>query len=64
MATVPEKSGGWVASVFQAGYPGGYLVVSIGYGALFSLIGWRGLSQRIGAGRQPRGISGFGVSDR
>ncbi|WP_353249094.1 MFS transporter [Salinisphaera sp. T31B1] len=43
METVPRASRGFVSGLFQAGYPAGYLVASVVYGLLFSLIGWRGL---------------------
>lgn len=43
MESIPERSRGLVSGIFQAGYPAGYLVASIVYGALFTFIGWRGL---------------------
>lgn len=43
METIPQRSRGFVSGLFQAGYPAGYLVASIVYGALFAFIGWRGL---------------------
>lgn len=43
LETVPERSRGLVSGAFQAGYPAGYLVASIVYGALYALVGWRGL---------------------
>jgi len=43
METIPQRSRGFVSGLFQAGYPAGYLVASVIYGALFSFIGWRGL---------------------
>lgn len=43
METIPERARGVVSGLFQAGYPAGYLVASVVYGLLFTLIGWRGL---------------------
>ncbi|RJS95402.1 MFS transporter [Salinisphaera sp. Q1T1-3] len=43
MESIPAHARGFVSGLFQAGYPAGYLVASIVYGLLFSLIGWRGL---------------------
>lgn len=42
METVPARSRGLVSGMFQAGYPGGYLIASIVYG-LFAWLGWRDL---------------------
>ncbi|MGF7187549.1 MFS transporter [Robbsia andropogonis] len=42
METIPTRSRGLVSGMFQAGYPGGYLVASIVYG-LFAWLGWRNL---------------------
>jgi len=43
METIPAKARGIVSGLLQSGYPTGYLVASIVYGALFSVIGWRGM---------------------
>ncbi|MCY0389431.1 MFS transporter [Robbsia sp. Bb-Pol-6] len=43
METVPPRSRGLVSGLFQAGYPFGYLIASVVYGALVSAVGWRGL---------------------
>ena len=42
METIPARSRGLVSGMFQAGYPGGYLLAAIIYG-LFSSLGWREL---------------------
>lgn len=43
METIPAKARGIVSGLLQSGYPTGYLIASIIYGALFSVIGWRGM---------------------
>ncbi|HEY6483757.1 MAG TPA: MFS transporter [Steroidobacteraceae bacterium] len=43
LETIPVRSRGVVSGLLQAGYPTGYLLASIVYGALFPLIGWRGM---------------------
>ncbi len=43
METIPPKSRGIVSGLLQTGYPSGYLVASMVFGALFPLIGWRGM---------------------
>ncbi|MGH6665289.1 MAG: MFS transporter [Pseudolabrys sp.] len=43
METIPPKTRGIVSGLLQAGYPSGYLLASIVYGLLFSIIGWRGM---------------------
>ena len=43
METIPERSRGFVSGLFQAGYPAGYLIASIVYGAFFAFLGWRGM---------------------
>ncbi|MGH6967583.1 MAG: MFS transporter [Stellaceae bacterium] len=43
METIPPKARGIVSGLLQSGYPAGYFVASIVYGALFSVIGWRGM---------------------
>ncbi len=42
METIPTRSRGMVSGMFQAGYPGGYLIASIVY-FLFASLGWRDL---------------------
>jgi SHS family lactate transporter-like MFS transporter len=41
--TVPTRSRGFVSGLLQAGYPCGYLLAAVVYGALFPSIGWRGM---------------------
>jgi len=43
METIPPKARGLVSGLLQSGYPTGYFIASIVYGALFSVIGWRGM---------------------
>jgi Arabinose efflux permease len=43
METVPGRARGIVSGLFQAGYPLGYLIASIVYGLLSTIIGWRGM---------------------
>ncbi|MGH6876147.1 MAG: MFS transporter, partial [Rhizomicrobium sp.] len=43
METVRAQSRGIVSGLLQTGYASGYLLASVAYGALFPLIGWRGL---------------------
>jgi SHS family lactate transporter-like MFS transporter len=43
MESIPPKTRGIVSGLLQAGYPSGYLLASIVYGLLFSIIGWRGM---------------------
>ncbi len=43
METIPERSRGVISGLLQAGYPSGYLLASVVYGLLFTLIGWRGM---------------------
>jgi MFS family permease len=43
MESIPPKTRGIVSGILQAGYPSGYLLVSIVYGVLFTTIGWRGM---------------------
>jgi SHS family lactate transporter-like MFS transporter len=43
METIPPQSRGLISGVLQAGYPSGYLLASIAYGALYSTVGWRGM---------------------
>lgn len=43
LETVPPRSRGVVSGVFQAGYPGGYLIASLVNLLLGPVIGWRGM---------------------
>jgi SHS family lactate transporter-like MFS transporter len=43
METVPTRARGLVSGLLQAGYPSGYLLASIVFGALYPYIGWRGM---------------------
>ena len=43
METVPMKTRGMVSGILQEGYALGYLLAAVAYGALFDVIGWRGL---------------------
>lgn len=43
METIPDRSRGLMSGIFQAGYPGGYLLASIIFGLFFSSVGWRGM---------------------
>jgi MFS transporter, SHS family, lactate transporter len=43
MESVPPHARGFVAGLLQSGYPTGYFMASIVYGALFQYIGWRGM---------------------
>jgi MFS transporter, SHS family, lactate transporter len=43
METIPPHARGFVSGLLQSGYPTGYFLASIVYGALFSYIGWRGM---------------------
>lgn len=43
METIPDRSRGLMSGIFQAGYPGGYLLASIIYGLFYALVGWRGM---------------------
>src|SRR6202035_982438 len=43
MESVPPHARGFVSGLLQSGYPAGYFMASIVYGALFSYIGWRGM---------------------
>src|SRR6201994_1585434 len=43
METIPPHARGFVSGLLQSGYPTGYFMVSIVYGALFPYIGWRGM---------------------
>jgi MFS transporter, SHS family, lactate transporter len=43
MESIPVKSRGRVSGVLQCGYPSGYLLAGIVYGALSAHLGWRGM---------------------
>ena len=43
METVPPKARGFVSGLLQAGYPSGYLLAAVVFGALYQYIGWRGM---------------------
>ncbi len=43
MESVPPHARGFVSGLLQSGYPTGYFMASIVYGAFFSYIGWRGM---------------------
>src|SRR5450756_1726592 len=43
METIPLHARGFVSGLLQSGYPTGYFIASIVYGALFPIIGWRGM---------------------
>ncbi|MXP67850.1 MFS transporter [Pantoea sp. Aalb] len=43
METIPDHARGLMSGIFQAGYPGGYLLASIIFGLFFDIIGWRGM---------------------
>ena len=43
MESIPPQARGFVSGLLQSGYPTGYFVASIVYGALFPIIGWRGM---------------------
>jgi SHS family lactate transporter-like MFS transporter len=43
METVQPKARGFVSGLLQSGYPSGYLVASLAFGALYTHFGWRGM---------------------
>jgi SHS family lactate transporter-like MFS transporter len=43
MESIPPQARGFVSGLLQSGYPTGYFLASIVYGALFQYIGWRGM---------------------
>jgi SHS family lactate transporter-like MFS transporter len=43
MESIPPHARGFVSGLLQSGYPTGYFLASIVYGALFPIIGWRGM---------------------
>jgi SHS family lactate transporter-like MFS transporter len=43
MESIPPQARGFVSGLLQSGYPAGYFLASIVYGALYQYIGWRGM---------------------
>jgi len=43
MESIKPEARGLVSGLLQSGYPMGYLLASVVYGALFNTIGWRGM---------------------
>jgi len=43
METIQPKARGFVSGLLQSGYPSGYLVASIAFGAVYAAFGWRGM---------------------
>jgi SHS family lactate transporter-like MFS transporter len=43
MESIPPHARGFVSGLLQSGYPAGYFLASVVYGALFQYIGWRGM---------------------
>jgi SHS family lactate transporter-like MFS transporter len=43
MESIPPQARGFVSGLLQSGYPAGYFLASVVYGALFQYIGWRGM---------------------
>ena len=43
MESIPPHARGFVSGLLQSGYPAGYFMASIVYGAFFPYIGWRGM---------------------
>jgi SHS family lactate transporter-like MFS transporter len=43
LETVQPKARGFVSGLLQSGYPSGYLVASLAFGALYTHFGWRGM---------------------
>jgi SHS family lactate transporter-like MFS transporter len=43
METIPTKARGFVSGLLQSGYPSGYLMASLAFGALYLSFGWRGM---------------------
>jgi SHS family lactate transporter-like MFS transporter len=41
--TVPARARGFVSGLLQSGYPSGYLVASLAFGAVHASFGWRGM---------------------
>jgi len=43
METVQPKARGFVSGLLQSGYPSGYLLASLVFGAVYAVFGWRGM---------------------
>jgi MFS transporter, SHS family, lactate transporter len=43
LESIPVRSRGRVSGVLQCGYPSGYLLAAVVYGALYAHVGWRGM---------------------
>ena len=43
METVQPKARGFVSGLLQSGYPSGYLLASLVFGAIYAAFGWRGM---------------------
>src|SRR3954470_23888692 len=43
MESIQSKSRGFVSGLLQSGYPSGYLVASVAFGAVYAAFGWRGM---------------------
>src|ERR1700738_3012215 len=43
METIPAKTRGIISGLLQAGYPSGYLLAAVLYGAAYHFLGWRGM---------------------
>jgi MFS transporter, SHS family, lactate transporter len=43
METIPAKTRGVISGLLQAGYPSGYLLAAVLYGAAYHFLGWRGM---------------------
>lgn len=41
--SIPSKARGFVSGLLQSGYPSGYLVASLAFGAVHADFGWRGM---------------------
>src|SRR6478672_5552483 len=41
--SIPSKARGFVSGLLQSGYPSGYLVASLAFGAVHASFGWRGM---------------------
>ena len=41
--SIPSKARGFVSGLLQSGYPSGYLVASLAFGAVHAAFGWRGM---------------------
>jgi SHS family lactate transporter-like MFS transporter len=43
METIKPSARGFVSGLLQSGYPSGYLVASVAFGAVHAAFGWRGM---------------------